>query len=76
MRDGNDEVYLLVGRTADLHGEIDTRARRITTTEAESVGAYLAWNAGRVGLAWSDKIRGRTRSTSSRSIAPACPWVP
>jgi hypothetical protein len=55
MRDGNDEVYLLVGRGADLRGEIDARARRITVTPGESIGAYVAWNAGRVGLAWSDK---------------------
>ena len=58
MRDGNDEVYLFVGRIADLHGELDDRARRITTTEGESIGAYVAWNAGRVGLAWSDKTPG------------------
>ena len=55
MRDGNDEVYLLVGRGADLQGEIDARARRITVTPGESIGAYVAWNAGRVGLAWSDR---------------------
>jgi hypothetical protein len=58
MRDGNDEVYLFVGRVSDLHGELDSRARRITTTEGESIGAYVAWNAGRVGLAWSDKTPG------------------
>jgi hypothetical protein len=58
MRDGNDEVYLFVGRVSDLHGELDDRARRITTTEGESIGAYVAWNAGRVGLAWSDKTPG------------------
>jgi hypothetical protein len=58
MRDGNDEVYLFVGGASDLHGEIDGRARRVTTTEAESIGAYVAWNAGRVGLAWSDKDSG------------------
>jgi hypothetical protein len=58
MRDGNDEVYLFVGGQSDLHGEIDDRSRRITTTEGESIGAYLAWNAGEVGLAWSDKTPG------------------
>ena len=58
MRDGNDEVYLLVGEVSDLHGEIDERARRITTTPGESIGAYAAWNNGRVGLAWSDKTSG------------------
>jgi hypothetical protein len=58
MRDGNDEVYLFVGRIPDLQGELDDRARRVTTTEGESSGAYVAWNDGRVGLAWSDKTPG------------------
>jgi hypothetical protein len=57
-RDGNEEVYLFVGRPADLQQEVDDRAHRVTTTDAESVGAYLAWNTGRVGLAWSDKTTG------------------
>jgi hypothetical protein len=54
-RDGTEEVYLLVTDRAGLTGEIDGRARRVTTTPGHSIGAYLAWNAGRVGLAWSDK---------------------
>lgn len=58
MRDGNDEIYLYVGRASDLDGEIDDRARRITTTDGESIGAYVTWNNGRVGLAWSDKTPG------------------
>lgn len=58
MRDGNDEVYLFVGGPSDLHGEVDDRSHRITTTEGESIGAYLAWNAGELGLAWSDKTPG------------------
>jgi hypothetical protein len=58
MRDGNDEVYLYVGRVSDLHGVIDDRARRITTTEQESMGAYVTWNQGHIGLAWSDKTPG------------------
>jgi len=58
MRDGNDEVYLFVGRVPDLQRELDDRARRITTTEGESIGAYVAWNDARVGLAWSDKTPG------------------
>ena len=58
MRDGNDEVYLYIGRASDLRREIDDRARRITTTEGESIGAYVTWNNGRVGLAWSDKTPG------------------
>ena len=58
MRDGNDEVYLFVGAQSDLDKEIDDRSHRITMTDGESIGAYLAWNAGEVGLAWSDKTPG------------------
>jgi len=58
MRDGNDEVYLFVGSQSDVRGEIDDRSRRVTMTEGESIGAYLAWNDGVVGLAWSDKTSG------------------
>jgi hypothetical protein len=55
-RDHNAEVYLLTGSLGDLTGEIDGRSQRITTTPGESVGAYLAWNGDRLGLAWSDKM--------------------
>jgi hypothetical protein len=58
-RDGNVEVYLLTGRLSDLGGPIDARARRVTTTPGESVGAYLAWNGDRLGLAWSDRTPGQ-----------------
>ena len=58
MRDGNDEVYLFVGRIPDLQGELDDRAHRVTTTEGESIGAYVAWNDGCVGLSWCDKTPG------------------
>jgi len=58
MRDGNDEVYLFVGSQSDLHGEIDDRSRRVTTSAGESIGAYLTWNNDVIGLAWSDKTRG------------------
>jgi hypothetical protein len=58
MRDGNDEVYLYVGEASELQGDLDDRARRVTTTEGESIGAYVTWNDGRVGLAWSDKTPG------------------
>jgi len=58
MRDGNDEVYLLVGSQSDLRGEIDDRSRRVTMTAGESIGAYLTWNKDVLGLAWSDKTRG------------------
>jgi hypothetical protein len=58
-RDGNDEVYLLSAAASELTGEIDARARRITTTPGDSIGAYVAWNGDRIGLAWSDKTEGQ-----------------
>lgn len=58
-RDGNAEVYLLTGRLGEFTGEIDGRGRRVTTTPGESIGAYMAWNGDRLGLAWSDKMGGQ-----------------
>ena len=58
-KDGNTEVYLFAGAVDELTREIDTRALRITTTAGESIGAYAAWNAGRIGLAWSDDTVGQ-----------------
>jgi hypothetical protein len=31
----------------------------VTTTPGESIGAYIAWNGDRLGLAWSDKMEGQ-----------------
>ena len=60
-RDGNKEVYLITATTdRELNGEIDDRARRITSTTGESIGAYLEWGTeGRLGLAWSDDSEGQ-----------------
>lgn len=58
-RDGNTEIYLWVADTSAMSGEIDTTARRVTETAAESIGAYLAWNGDHVGLAWSDAAAGQ-----------------
>jgi hypothetical protein len=77
VRDGNEEVYLLVAPTASLNGAIDARAVRVTNTPGESIGAYLAWNGNRLGLAWCDNTVGQheiyleTFDRSGRSIAPA-----
>ena len=57
-RDGNREVYLAVGSLAELDGRILAHAQRVTTTAGESIGAYLAWNGDRLGLAWSDDTVG------------------
>lgn len=60
-RDGNSEVYLLAGpRDSLLKGpSVDAGARRVTETRGNSIGAYLAWNGGRGGLAWCDDTEGR-----------------
>lgn len=55
-RDGNQEVYLFAGRMADF---VEERAFRVTETEGDSIGAYLAWNGRRIGLAWSDDSEGQ-----------------
>ena len=76
-RHGNPEVYLLTGRLGDLTGEIEARARRVTTTPGESIGAYLKWNRDRLGLAWSDKMSGQHEiyfesfDPDGRSLGPA-----
>ena len=56
-RDGNKEVYLAVAPLRAL-APIEPHARRITTTAGESIGAYVAWNRRRIGLAWSDESHG------------------
>ena len=58
-KDGNTEIYLFAGDLDDLDGPIDTRALRVTHTGGESIGAYLAWNGDRVGLAWCDDTTGQ-----------------
>ncbi|MBI3046832.1 MAG: hypothetical protein HYY76_00825 [Acidobacteria bacterium] len=55
-RDGNEEVYLFVGNA--LEPGLDRHARRVTATPGESIGAYLAWNGRRLGLAWCDDTGG------------------
>jgi hypothetical protein len=56
-RDGNKEVYLAVAPVRAL-SPIEPHARRITNTAGESIGAYVAWNRQRIGLAWSDDSDG------------------
>lgn len=55
-RDGNREVYLFVGTVDELDSDVERRARRITYTPGESIGAYVAWNGERIGLAWTDEL--------------------
>jgi hypothetical protein len=74
-RDGNTEVYLFVGPAGQLTREIEARAHRITDTRGESIGAYLAWNGARLGLAWCDDTVGQHeiyfQSFDRRGRAPA-----
>ena len=58
-KDGNTEVYLFTATPRDLTAEIGTLAKRVTSTSGESIGAYLAWNSGRLGLAWCDDTVGQ-----------------
>jgi hypothetical protein len=62
-RDGNQEIYLFASAFADfvaaLNERFSARARRITNTPGESIGAYVAINGDAVGLAWCDKSPGQ-----------------
>jgi hypothetical protein len=58
-RDGNQEVYIFVGSPGELRENLERRARRVTNTPGESLGAYVAWNKGRAGLVWCDRTPGQ-----------------
>ena len=58
-RDGNQEVYLAVAPSGEMGAGVESRARRVTNTPGHSIGAYLDWNADRLGLAWSDDSSGQ-----------------
>ena len=61
QRDGNDEVYLVVGSPSAIRDK--AAPVRVTETPGESIGAYLTWGRSsggdRVGLAWSDNSAGQ-----------------
>lgn len=58
MKDGNEEVYLMIGeRSAYLSGR-PPAWKRITSTSGHSIGAYIAWNGTRFGLVWCDNTPG------------------
>jgi hypothetical protein len=59
LRDGNEEVYLSVAPRAWLTRGGDRPGTRVTATPGHSIGAYLAWNGDRLGLAWSDDSTGQ-----------------
>ena len=55
-RDGNADVHLAVVDPHRLPPVLDEAAFRVTDTAGASIGAYVAWNGARFGLAWSDEI--------------------
>jgi len=60
--DKNEDVYLAVGPASQLlqrDGVTNAKATRVTSTPGHSIGAYLTWNGGHVGLAWSDDTVGQ-----------------
>lgn len=57
VKDGNPEVYLALFDA--LGSRVSANAMRITHTAGESIGAYLAWNGGTLGLAWNDDEAGQ-----------------
>lgn len=67
-KDGNQEVYLNIidpsSLTANSNSssvlELDDSALRVTETEGDSFGAYLAWRNDDLGLAWSDNSTGNS----------------
>ncbi|HVJ29154.1 MAG TPA: hypothetical protein VNA66_02495, partial [Gammaproteobacteria bacterium] len=75
-RDGNREVYLAAVPAAELALPIEERARRITTTPGWSIGAYLAWNGDRIGLAWSDNSSGNYEVFFQSLDAAGSPLAP
>jgi len=75
-RDGNREVYLAAARADEVLLTVEDRARRITTTPGASIGAYVASNGNRIGLAWCDDSSGnyevffQTFDVSANALAP------
>jgi hypothetical protein len=75
-RDRNREVYLATGSLAELRSRGVAAARRITTTPGESIGAYVAVNAGRIGLAWCDDSSGSFDIYTQTFRADGSPQAP
>lgn len=62
IKEGNNEVYLALVNIQTLlsdNARLEPVATRITTTPGDSIGAYLAWNADTLGLAWNDDDPGQ-----------------
>ena len=58
-REGNEEIYIIVTSIDNIREGLENQAVRVTTTPGASIGAYVAWNAPRFGLTWSDDSEGQ-----------------
>lgn len=63
-RFGNNEIYSAVRSTKELLSQriienMEPGAVRISHSDGDSIGAYLAWNGASLGLAWSDSGQNR-----------------
>ncbi|MFT3907613.1 MAG: hypothetical protein QM718_15055 [Steroidobacteraceae bacterium] len=77
QRDGHPQVYLHVGTLADLHGPFAAdKQLRVTHSPGAATGAYVAWNAARVGLAWCDDSGGTTQVYAQQFDARGSPLQP
>ena len=61
---GNNEIYLLQLPDSalffsDVQNFLELEATRVTESEGDSIGAYLAWQEDRLALVWSEPIAGR-----------------
>ncbi len=61
---GNNEIYLLqlpasALFVSDVQNFLELQATRVTESEGDSIGAYLAWQRNRLALVWSERISGR-----------------
>ncbi len=75
-RDGNNEVYLLAAPFDRLAGGEVPAPIRISHSEADSIGAYVAWNGRRIGLAWSDAKSGQRDIFAQTFTASGVPQGP
>ncbi len=52
-------MHLFVGSVSGLNEGMEAHSQQVTYTPGASIGAYLAWNGERLGLAWCDNTAGQ-----------------
>lgn len=62
-RFANNEIYLSIANETEIFSpgiaeRFELGAQRVTHSEGDSMGAYLAWSENDLGLAWSDDSTG------------------